>query len=1008
MASGDVVNTAARLQAAAPTNGHPRRRDDVPRDERAIEYEEPRPIEAKGKAEPIAVWEARRARARASASSASAALRSSAASRSSRSCAGRSRASLREREPQLVTLVGVPGIGKSRLVFELFQTIETGDYGLVYWRHGRSLPYGEGVTFWALGEMVKAQAGILESDRPEQAADEAPPGRRAGRLGRRRGAAGSSASSGRSPASRPTSASAGDRRDEAFAAWRRFLEAIARRAAARARLRGSALGRRRAARLRRLPRRLGERACRCSCSARPGPSCSPAGPAGAAARSTRRRSSSRRSRRRRPSRSCKRLLGRSAIDADVQARLLEHAGGQPAVRGGVHPHARRRVPTRSSLPETVQGIIAARLDTLPAEEKELLQDAAVIGRVFWLGALGRERWTLEERLHSLERKEFVDREPPKLGRGRGRVRLPPRARARRRLRADPASASGRTSIAPPREWIESLGRPEDHAEMLAHHYAAALEFARARRARRRTCSSRRVARARRRRSRVVASTRSTRPRASTSARSQLVGRPRARTRSCSSGRARSLHLAGRRSAGRGARGRARGAALEWAIARAGGRGGRASRRALLASRGTASESLVPSRAALRARRAIGPRRQQGAGPQPASRATACWRERTRRGHGDRRARRSRMAEALDLDELRAQALDRIGVARLDLGDARRGSTNSSAASRSPWSSARRRRARGYNNLGSRVGTRGDFARALAHVEEAIASGERLGEVNSTRFSRTFRVWLLFRSGAGTTRCRRQTSSSRRCEAGSPTTTSTHARCPRAFVLPSRDDEARRSRTPARPRAAGRDRPPEPRPRSLSGSARVLLGAGQLDEARAVARGVARARSRSRPLGFDACVASQTSFALRRGVARWLAPGTAHAWTGAADAVLVGDFERGRGLLDAIGTCRRGATRGCEPAKAPGRGGSSCRGRRAAPEGARLLPHGRARRATSAGREALAQRRPQRFPRSACSRSIASKSALKFPIPKPREPWRSMTSKKSVGRSWTIFVKSWSR
>ena len=55
-----------------------------------------------------------------------------------------------------------------------------------------------------------------------------------------------------------------------------------------------------------------------------------------------------------------------------------------------------------------------------------------------------------------------------------------------------------------------------------------------------------------------------------------------------------------------------------------------------------------------------------------------------------------------------------------------------------------------------------------------------------------------------------------------------------------------------------------------------------------------------------------------------------------------------------------------------------------------------------------RRRRQRFPRSACSRSIASKSDLKLPIPKPREPWRSITSKKSVGRSWTIFVKSWSR
>src|SRR3970282_1223160 len=77
----------------------------------------------------------------------------------------------RERRPQLLTLVGVPGIGKSRLVFELFQTVESGAFDLVFWRHGRSLPYGEGVTFWALSEMVKAQAGILESDSSEQAAE---------------------------------------------------------------------------------------------------------------------------------------------------------------------------------------------------------------------------------------------------------------------------------------------------------------------------------------------------------------------------------------------------------------------------------------------------------------------------------------------------------------------------------------------------------------------------------------------------------------------------------------------------------------------------------------------------------------------------------------------------------------------------------------------------------------------------------------------------------------------
>ena len=66
------------------------------------------------------------------------------------------------------------------------------------------------------------------------------------------------------------------------------------------------------------------------------------------------------------------------------------------------------------LPESVQGLIAARLDALPIEEKLLLQDAAVVGKVFWLGSLsqigGRDREEAELLLHRLERKEFVRRD----------------------------------------------------------------------------------------------------------------------------------------------------------------------------------------------------------------------------------------------------------------------------------------------------------------------------------------------------------------------------------------------------------------------------------------------------------------------------------------------------------------------------------------------------------------------------------------------------------------------
>ena len=71
--------------------------------------------------------------------------------------------------PQLVTITGEPGVGKSRLIREFRRAIDDRT-DLAYWRQGRCLPYGEGVTFWAIGELVKAHAGILESEPPEASA----------------------------------------------------------------------------------------------------------------------------------------------------------------------------------------------------------------------------------------------------------------------------------------------------------------------------------------------------------------------------------------------------------------------------------------------------------------------------------------------------------------------------------------------------------------------------------------------------------------------------------------------------------------------------------------------------------------------------------------------------------------------------------------------------------------------------------------------------------------------
>src|SRR5205823_1836135 len=79
--------------------------------------------------------------------------------------------------------------------------------------------------------------------------------------------------------------------------------------------------------------------------------------------------------------------GRSVLPAESQTALLERAGGNPLYAEEFARMVAARGSEDLALPETVQGIVAARLDTLPREEKELLQDGAVVGKVFWLGAV---------------------------------------------------------------------------------------------------------------------------------------------------------------------------------------------------------------------------------------------------------------------------------------------------------------------------------------------------------------------------------------------------------------------------------------------------------------------------------------------------------------------------------------------------------------------------------------------------------------------------------------------
>jgi len=224
MASGDVVNTAARLQSAAPVDGILVGEQTYRATERMIEFREHDPIQAKGKAEPVHVWEAVQARSRFGVDLAPAAVAP---------LVGRDeelellvaafRRAADDRIPQLVTVVGVPGIGKSRLLGELFAKIDAGDR-LVRWRQGRSLPYGEGVSYWALGEMVKAEAGILETDPSEETT-------RKLEEALNRLVSDETEAAWLGTLLRPLVGLAaddvgGDRRGEGFAAWRRFFEAL--------------------------------------------------------------------------------------------------------------------------------------------------------------------------------------------------------------------------------------------------------------------------------------------------------------------------------------------------------------------------------------------------------------------------------------------------------------------------------------------------------------------------------------------------------------------------------------------------------------------------------------------------------------------------------------------------------------------------------------------------------------------------------------------------------------
>ncbi|WP_243707649.1 adenylate/guanylate cyclase domain-containing protein [Micromonospora sp. KC606] len=488
--AGDVVNTASRMQSVAPPGGvlvcgvtHTLTRE-------TIRYAEQPPVTLRGRSSPTEVWLALSP------------VRRQPTEREPDTTPLIDREhelgllvnalhrSLRDRVPQVVTLFGRAGIGKSRLVRELHRYAGQLVDQPLSWRIGRCPPFGENVTFAALADVVKTEAGILDTD-PAPSAQ------------RRLAAAvadlvGSGEQDRVTDALRPLVGLAGTGlpAEEAESAWRRFLLALAARRptvlvfedlhwADAAMLRFvELLG----AAARDVPLLL-------LCTARPelvdrDPSWAgtitgsvtvtlpPLRDAGIAAL-------------------YQHMFGQAAFPAEMLTPLVEVAGGNPLyaheyVRMLIEQGALRRggrggwsLDERPDLPmpESVHAVIANRVDLLDGMDRAVLLAASVVGVQFWPGAvaaaLGQPVETVERALRRLEQRDFVHEQAASTMAGQPEFRfrhvLVRDVCYQRLPRTERVARHERTA-----DWIDALSasRDTDLAEVLAHHRWAAHEIAR--------------------------------------------------------------------------------------------------------------------------------------------------------------------------------------------------------------------------------------------------------------------------------------------------------------------------------------------------------------------------------------------------------------------------------------------------------------------------------------------------------------------------------------------------
>jgi class 3 adenylate cyclase len=405
MVAGDVVNTASRLQSAAPVNGVLVGEETYRATRSVIEYEPVDAVVAKGKQEPVPAWRAL-------------AAVTSPGERSPGKVPMVGRASeltalqgiwervVAERRPQLVTLFGPAGIGKTRLATEFSDLAGRADARVI---RGRSLPYGEVTPYGAFAAQVKQIAGMFDTDEIATAS---------GKLERAvesllgGDAAAEVASHVAMLIGVGTAGGAADRQTLFFAA-RQIVEALARErptvlvfedihvsASSMLDLLETLASRVRDVPLLLLtiarPELLSERPA--WGGGLPAYTALPLEPLGEEDSQE----------------LARRLLQIAGADADPASELADTAEGNPLFIEELALSVVERTATAGELPSSVRSIVAARLDALPRAERDALLDASVVGKVFWDGALTRMAEDPDARLRaldSLEGRDLIRRDP---------------------------------------------------------------------------------------------------------------------------------------------------------------------------------------------------------------------------------------------------------------------------------------------------------------------------------------------------------------------------------------------------------------------------------------------------------------------------------------------------------------------------------------------------------------------------------------------------------------------